>query len=507
MAEVTGMRNNALPYPVYGAPWAVTFPILDADGDPVTGATTPDAEVSKNGDTFADCTNESTEIATSSGVYYLLLTAAEMTADIVTVIAKCATAGAKTTVLTFYPRKLVSLRAATAAGGAAGSITLDASASAVDDFYNGCLVVGVLDSTTEARIITDYTGSSKVAAVTPNWNTTPDSDDTFTIYLPEGRQINQANVTHITETAQTARDIGASVLLSNGTGTGQVKIASGYLAMTWADIAAPTTTVNLSGTTIKTATDVETDTAVIGAAGAGLSAIPWNASWDAEVQSECTDALNAYDPPTNTEMEARTIAAANYATASALDAVDNFIDTEIGVIISTLGSPAGASLAADIAAIEAQTDDIGTAGAGLTAVPWNAAWDAEVQSEAADALNAYDPPTNTEMEARTLAAASYATASALDTVDNFLDTEVAAILAAVDTEIATIKAKTDLIPGTIDGKTFSELVTLFAAVLLGKASGLETTTAVYRAVDDSKDRVTATVTIDGNRSAITLDAA
>lgn len=45
------------------------------------------------------------------------------------------------------------------------------------------------------------------------------------------------------------------------------------------------------------------DTAVIGAAGAGLTAIPWNAAWDAEVQSEATDALNAYDPPTKTEMD------------------------------------------------------------------------------------------------------------------------------------------------------------------------------------------------------------
>lgn len=43
------------------------------------------------------------------------------------------------------------------------------------------------------------------------------------------------------------------------------------------------------------------DTTEIGAAGAGLSAIPWNASWDAEVQSEATDALNAYDPPTRAE--------------------------------------------------------------------------------------------------------------------------------------------------------------------------------------------------------------
>jgi len=110
MAEVTGLRNNALPYPIYAQPWGVTFPILDADGDLVTGATTPDAEVSLNGNTFGDCTNESTEIATSSGVYYLLLTAAEMTADVVTVIAKSATAGAKTTTITLYPRKLVTIR-------------------------------------------------------------------------------------------------------------------------------------------------------------------------------------------------------------------------------------------------------------------------------------------------------------------------------------------------------------------------------------------------------------
>ena len=40
------------------------------------------------------------------------------------------------------------------------------------------------------------------------------------------------------------------------------------------------------------------------------------------------------------------------------------------------------------AAIKGYVDDIGTAGAGLTAVPWNAAWDAEVQSEVQDAIEA-----------------------------------------------------------------------------------------------------------------------
>jgi hypothetical protein len=59
---------------------------------------------------------------------------------------------------------------------------------------------------------------------------------------------------------------------------------------------------------------------------------------------------------------------------------------QTGDCFARLGAPAGASVSADIAAIEAQTDDIGAAGAGLTAVPWNAAWDAEVQSEVDDAL-------------------------------------------------------------------------------------------------------------------------
>lgn len=82
------------------------------------------------------------------------------------------------------------------------------------------------------------------------------------------------------------------------------------------------------------------------------------------------------------------IDAATFA-AGAIDAAALAADasTEINAaVLAILGTPAGASMSADIAAIEAQTDDIGAAGAGLTAVPWNAAWDAEVQSEVTDAL-------------------------------------------------------------------------------------------------------------------------
>lgn len=48
-----------------------------------------------------------------------------------------------------------------------------------------------------------------------------------------------------------------------------------------------------AGTLSKAISDILVDTAVIGALGAGLTGIPWNASWDAEVQSEVQDALDA----------------------------------------------------------------------------------------------------------------------------------------------------------------------------------------------------------------------
>ena len=71
-------------------------------------------------------------------------------------------------------------------------------------------------------------------------------------------------------------------------------------------------------------------TDAIGATGSGLTAIPWNAAWDAEVQSECTDALNAYDPPTKAELDSAQAAvtvsaiANNAITAAAIatDAID-----------------------------------------------------------------------------------------------------------------------------------------------------------------------------------------
>lgn len=70
----------------------------------------------------------------------------------------------------------------TAQAGAAGTITLDASASATDDAYND-LEIEIITGTgaPQVRRITDYVGSTKVATVDKNWLTIPDNTSVFAI--------------------------------------------------------------------------------------------------------------------------------------------------------------------------------------------------------------------------------------------------------------------------------------------------------------------------------------
>lgn len=74
------------------------------------------------------------------------------------------------------------IRANTAQAGAAGSLTLDASASSTTDYYkNDLLYLTGGTGVGQARYITGYNGSTKVATVNSNWATTPDNTTTFAI--------------------------------------------------------------------------------------------------------------------------------------------------------------------------------------------------------------------------------------------------------------------------------------------------------------------------------------
>lgn len=111
----------------------------------------------------------------------------------------------------------------------------------------------------------------------------------------------------------------------------------------------------------------------------------------------------------------------------------------------------------------------------------------------------------------------------LATIAGYLDTEIAAIKAKTDNlpgspaavgsamtltsgernSIAT--AHLDLTDGVETGVTVRQKDRTVLAACAGKADGLGSSTAHYRDQADGKNRITATVDADGNRSAITLD--
>jgi hypothetical protein len=138
-------------------------------------------------------TDTLTEIG-ATGLYALSLTASEMNHD--WVIIKITASGAADTFVMFrmsaaHIDDLVRAsdaqqRAATAQAGTAGTITLDAGASAVDDYYKHarCFLTGGTGAG-QCQIIDSYVGSTKVATMAANWPTTPDNTTTF-VLLPLG---------------------------------------------------------------------------------------------------------------------------------------------------------------------------------------------------------------------------------------------------------------------------------------------------------------------------------
>ncbi len=128
------------------------------------------------------------------------LSAAQVNAEVDTAIADAAlaTAANLATVAGYLDTEIAATLAAvldlvkashtrtnTAQAGAAGTITLDAGASAVDDYYNNqILVIASGTGAGQARFISDYVGSTKVASVA-TWATNPDNTSVFAI-IPFG---------------------------------------------------------------------------------------------------------------------------------------------------------------------------------------------------------------------------------------------------------------------------------------------------------------------------------
>jgi hypothetical protein len=174
--------------PIYNCKHREYIELVDADGEPI-GLASGDTEVSKDGAAFTDSAAEMSEIST--GFCSVDFPYSEMAYTCVVVVPK--STGALTRVIKLFPQRLPVLRSGTAQAGAAATMTLDASASAKDGAYVGCLLrcsnntpAGVQGDVSK---IIGYVGSTKVATVADAWTDTPTSSTTFEILVPSDMSI------------------------------------------------------------------------------------------------------------------------------------------------------------------------------------------------------------------------------------------------------------------------------------------------------------------------------
>ncbi len=148
--------GDATYLPIKNTAYRAYFPILDADGDPVPGASGLDSEVSIDGASMADCTNEATYISDSAGSYYLDLVASEMNSSCSLAEIKSNAPG-KTTVLTMYPVEEADY-------GTATQIKLASALTNIAALEN-VSTADIVTHTTSALVTIDVAQASAVAAI------------------------------------------------------------------------------------------------------------------------------------------------------------------------------------------------------------------------------------------------------------------------------------------------------------------------------------------------------
>lgn len=204
-------------------------------------------------------------------------------------------------------RGVIRSNTAQATGNSTTAIKLDSGASATTDFYKYHRIT-VISGTgaPQSAICTAYNGSTKVATVSPAWPTAPDNTSVFIITVDS-----QSDIETILGTASAA--------------------TAGYVGPDWGHINAPTTTVDLSGTTIK---NVDNGVTV--------------ATNNDKTGYSLTQAF-----PTN--FASLGISAGGH--ISNVDTITTYTGNTVqtGDAFARLGAPAGASVSADIAAVKVDT--------------------------------------------------------------------------------------------------------------------------------------------------------
>lgn len=213
--------------------------------------------------------------------------------------------------------------------------------------------------------------------------------------------------------------------------------------------------------------------------GSTFNSIPWNATWNSEVETSVQNVIEV----NNLDHLVKSAVDTNFATTVHLNSV-------IGQLADNGTSATFDRTTDSLEAIRDRGDN-----------SWITATVPPIPSAASIADAVYD-------EARTGHNTSGTFGETFTTLDARLPgSGTISTLSSGDIPTASQNATAVLAAGDVDGYTLEETLKLCLAALAGKLSGAATTTVTIRAADDSKARITATVDADGNRSAVTLDVA
>lgn len=274
-----------------------------------------------------------------------------------------------------------------------GTVTALGTATAVEmDSTNAkgwySFTVAQAETNADALLFTAKSSTANVSIVGQYIFTTPNR---FSSMVIDAAGLSDANAVKIgpsgSGTAQTARDIGASVLLSPGTGTGQLSITSGVVSANTTELAGQAVTAaagvtfpssvasptNITAGTIATVTNLTnaptagdlTATMKASVTTAATAATPTAAAVTGAVGS-VTGAVgsvtgNVGGNVVGTTGDATNISAIKAKTDNlpASPADESLIIAATNGILTRLGSPAGASVSADVASVQSSVTTIG----------------------------------------------------------------------------------------------------------------------------------------------------
>lgn len=286
--------------------------------------------------------------------------------------------------------------------------------------------------------------------------------------------------------------------------------AGGEAGIDWANVGSPTTTVGLSGTTVKTATDVETDTADIQSRLPAALGANGNIKADVRDYNGTAGTFASGRPEVNTTHAAGTAWGSGAITAASI--ADGAIDA----------ATFAASALDGVWSVSARTLTAGTniqlPSNGLANVTaWTVALTGNITGNLSGSVGSVTGLTASNLDATI---SSRASQTSVDTIDDFLDTEVLAIKAKTDTipaspaaagDAMTLTSAYDFAKGTVavtesynaDGSAPTPVQALMMIMQMLTEKSVASTTLTVKKLDGSTSAATFTLDDDTAPTSIT----